>query len=554
MKILNMKVYDPNGEEIRNVDFNSSGASIIFGKITQPAKKKKTTNSIGKTLFLKFIAYIMGKKEKKTDFSDKIYGWSIEATVEHKEKEYNVKRTLGDSKSIKIDGENYNYNKYLKFFDIEPKQNAKQILLKRRQNIISDVNIKPTKEETITILHLLKLNNIIELFENMRRTQEKVKAIKDYSQKFKDTLSDLKEREFLLEQEKNKKQRELSDLSKRIETLKIADDSIELVKIHSEKSYQLKILKLQQENLRVKIKHLNEMIEDMKNMDLSSSDVIKIYNIAKVDIPDMVKRTMDEVQTFYDSMFSDKIESYLSNVNEYKKQIEHIEEKIKELAPVVDDLAFKIANNNLFKEAMNIYQLKNAELSNIESEYNKTIGAISNLSEKKNLENEINQNYIVLEEQIKQYDVKINKYRKYIFDLVNEIYGDDSKAFFDISVSSSSRRVESSPIVFELNLTGEFGEGVSAVRNLLIDLLIFFFNTNLQFLVQDSACFEGIDKRQLSTLLTIIDRTAVEIDKQYIFSINEYHIEKNDEDLQELIKNRTVLELSEDNTLLKFKF
>lgn len=554
MKILNMKIYNPKGEQIRNIDFMTNGASVIFGKITQPTKKKKTTNSIGKTLLLKFISYIFGKKEKKDDFSDKIYGWSIEAIVENNNKKYNVKRTLGDSKSIKIDDEIYNYNKYLSFFNIEPKQNAKQILLKRRQNIISDVNINPTKEDTITVLNLLKLDNIIELFENMRKTQEKVKAIKDYSQKFKDTLSDLKEREFLLEQEKNKKQIELSDLSKRIEHLKIADDSLELVKVHTEKSYELKVLKLEQENLKVKIKQLSEMIDEMKKMDLSSDDVIKMYDIANIDVPEMVKRTLDEVQSFYNSMFGDKIESYSSDIFNYKKQIQALEIKINELTPVVNDLASKIAENNLFKEAMNIYQLKNAELSTIENEYNKTIGAISNLSEKKNLENEINQKYIVLEEQMKQYDLKINEYRKYIFDLVNEIYGDEGKAFFDISVSSSSRRVESSPIVFELNLTGEFGEGVKAVRNLLIDLLIFYYNTSLQFLIQDSACFEGIDKRQLSTLLTIIDRTATEIDKQYIFSINEYHIENNDEELKKLILNKTVLELSEDDTLLKFRF
>ena len=520
MKILNMKIYNPKGEEIRNIDFKTNGASIIFGKITQPTKKKKTTNSIGKTLLLKFISYIFGKKEKKDDFSDKIYGWSIEAVVEHNNKKYNVKRTLGDSKSIKINDEIYNYNKYLSFFNIEPKQNAKQILLKRRQNIISDVNINPTKEDTITVLNLLKLDNVIDLFENMRKTQEKVKAIKDYSQKFKDTLSDLKEREFLLEQEKNKKQIELSDLSKRIEHLKIADDSLGLVKAHTEKSYELKVLKLEQENLKVKIKQLSEMIDEMKKMDLSSDDVVKMYDIAKVDVPEMVKRTLNEVQSFYNSMFGDKIESYSSAIFNYKKHIQTLEIKINELTPVVNDLASKIAENNLFKEAMNIYQLKNAELSTIENEYNKTIGAISNLSEKKNLENEINQKYILLEEQMKQYDLKINEYRKYIFDLVNEIYGDDGKAFFDISVSSSTRRVESSPIVFELNLTGEFGEGVKAVRNLLIDLLIFYYNTSLQFLIQDSACFEGIDKRQLSTLLTIIDRTATKIDKQYIFSIN----------------------------------
>ena len=299
---------------------------------------------------------------------------------------------------------------------------------------------------------------------------------------------------------------------------------------------------------------MNELIEEMKNTDLSSDDVLKIYNMAKVDIPEMVQRTISEVQKFYDDMFRDKIEQYSLDINKYNQQVLVIQEKINKLTPVVDDLAARIADNNLFKEAMNLYQLKNEELSQIESDYNRIVGSISNLSEKKSLQNDINQKYITLENQMKQYDSKISEYRKYIFNLVNEIYGDDNKAYFDINVSSSTKRVESSPIVFDMNLTGEFGEGVSAVKNVLMDLLLFYYNSKIEFLVQDSACFEGIDKRQLSTLINIIHRTAIDIDKQYIFSINEYHIDKGDDELQQLIGERTVLPLSEDDTLLKFRF
>ena len=84
----------------------------------------------------------------------------------------------------------------------------------------------------------------------------------------------------------------------------------------------------------------------------------------------------------------------------------------------------------------------------------------------------------------------IKKYRQYLFDVVNQVYGDDHVAFFDINVSQSNRRVESSPIVFEMNLNGEFGEGIGAVKNLLMDLLIFHFNNRIEYLIQDSACFE----------------------------------------------------------------
>lgn len=554
MKILNMKIYNPKGEEIRNIDFKLSGASIIYGKIAQPSKKKKTTNSIGKTLLLRFIGYIFGKKEKKKDYSDRVKGWHLEAKVLYKNKEYIVERTLGDTSSITIDGERYSSNNYIKFFEINQKETSRQILLYRRQNIISDVNLKPTKDETVTALTLLKLNNIIDLFIDMRNIQEKVKVINDYSRKFKDTLNDLKEKEFLLEQEKYKKEKELSELSDRIKSLKIAKDSVGLVELHSKKNYQLKNLKIQQEEIKTKILRISEFIEEMKQTDLSSTDVLKIYNMANVDIPEMVKRTINEVQKFYDNMFSDKIEQYTLDISKYKQQELSLQEKINELTPIVDDLASKISDNNLFKEAMNLYQLKNEELSEIENEYNKIVGSISNLSEKKKLQNDINQKYIDLENQIKQYDKKIGEYRKFIFDLVNEIYGDDNKAYFDISVSSSTKRVESSPIVFEMNLTGEFGEGVSAVKNVLMDLLLFFYNNKIEFLIQDSACFEGIDKRQLSTLINIIHRTAMDIDKQYIFSINEYHIDKTDNELQQLIDERTILPLSEDDTLLKFRF
>ena len=229
MKILNMKIYNLEGEEIRNIDFKTSGASIIYGKIEQPSKKKKTTNSIGKTLLLKFVGYIFGRKEKKKDYSDKIKGWHLKVKVLHKSKEYVIERTLGDTSSIMIDGQSYSYSNYIKFFEINPKENSRQILLYRRQNIISDVNLRPTKDETMTVLTLLKLNNVIELFMDMRNIQEKVKAICDYSKKFKDTLNDLKEKEFLLEQEKYKKEKELSELSDRIKSLKITEDSVELV-------------------------------------------------------------------------------------------------------------------------------------------------------------------------------------------------------------------------------------------------------------------------------------------------------------------------------------
>lgn len=159
-----------------------------------------------------------------------------------------------------------------------------------------------------------------------------------------------------------------------------------------------------------------------------------------------------------------------------------------------------------------------------------------------------------LEDGFKQYESLVSDYRKYGYQLVSIVYGQKNKVFFDISISSSKRRLESSPIIFNLKLEGDFGEGINALKNILMDILIFSCNSQIEYLVHNLSCFEGIDKRQLSTLINIIHNTAKSINKQYIFSINEYHVAKDNNDFMNLVKNNLSVTLSEEETLLFIRF
>lgn len=69
---------------------------------------------------------------------------------------------------------------------------SKQISYIRRKNIISDVQISPTKDDLENTLLLLNLSNIIDLYGKMRMLQEKLKSIKYYSKQFKEDLVTLK--------------------------------------------------------------------------------------------------------------------------------------------------------------------------------------------------------------------------------------------------------------------------------------------------------------------------------------------------------------------------
>ena len=549
MKILQLKIIDDRGTEIRNIEFYEKGMTMIYGKIVKPKNDKKTSNSIGKTLLFKFISYILGRKEEKKDYPQEIIGWKLEANILYNGDIYVIDKILGFNE-YKVNGEKYSYNKYIEFFKIERGINSKQIFLEKRNNIISSINKSPTKDDVKNFLTLLKLNELIDIFVQTKTEQEKLKSYNEYNKFFKDDIKTLEKKQFVLLQKKTKLEQELQGIKNKIDHLNISEDSMKLIKIHSEKNSNLKEKKILLEKNQIRINRLNELIEECNKSDISCKDIISLYNQAQIVIPESTKRTLNEVQQFYDDMFKDKKEIYEKELKQLETKNNNLQEEIKSLSKEVDNLSSKISDNDIFKEAMNLYEIKNTELTENQEEYGRVSGVIDDLSNKKKIEDSIKEKYIILEQKLEIYKELINVYRTYVFNLVNEIYEDDQEAYFDIEIPSD-RRVNSMPIRVTLNLKGDKGEGISAVKNIVIDLLILYYNNLVEYLIQDSSCFEGIDKRQVSTLIIKANEIATEKNKQYIVSVNEYHLQKDNEQLMNLVEEKTKLELSEESLLLK---
>lgn len=549
MKILQLKIIDDKGKIIRDIEFNRAGMTMIYGKIVKPKNDKKTSNSIGKTLLFKFISYILGRKEEKRDYPQEIRGWGLQASILYSGDNYTIEKTLGFNE-YKINGEKYSYNKYLEFFKIEKGINSKQIFLEKRNNIISSVSKNPVKDDIKNFLTLLKLNELIDIFVQTKTEQEKLKSYNDYNRFFKEDIKTLEKKQFVLLQKKTRLEQELQEIKNKIDHLNISDDSMKLIKMHSEKNSNLKEKKILLEKNQIRINRLDELIEECNKSDISYKDIISLYNQAQIVIPESTKRTLNEVQQFYDDMFKDKREIYEKEMKELETKNNKLQEEIESLSKEVDNLSAKISDNDIFKEAMNLYEIKNTELTENQEEYGRVSGVIDDLSNKKKIEDSIKAKYIILEQKLEMYKELINEYRTYVFNLVNEIYEDDQDAYFDIEIPSD-KRVKSMPIRVTLNLKGDKGEGISAVKNIVIDLLILYYNNLVEYLIQDSSCFEGIDKRQVATLIIKANEIATEKDKQYIVSVNEYHLQKDNEQLMKLVEEKTKLELSEDSLLLK---
>ena len=349
------------------------------------------------------------------------------------------------------------------------------------------------------------------------------------------------------------KEIELEELNYKMETLKLSEEKMKLIDSYKQKNYLMKKLKLENENKKIEKERLLEFIVESNKLDISASQINLLYEASKIELPEMVKKRLEDVEKFHKVVFLERKEVSEKKVELLESEIEYFEEKIKELEIETNNISEIISQNKIFKESLSMYDKVSKELQ----ELNFKIGKISKLAEvidlRKQKEKNLTEEFGSLNEIYKKYDLKLKEYQEFIYSIVKYIYGDNVKAYFDLSIRE--RHLKNRPFRLEVRLSGNGGEGIGEVEKNIIDLLIFKYNKELEILIQDSSCFSGgIDTRQISSLIKIASNISNETNKQYIVAINEYQINLNDPEIINLIDENTVLELSEEYKLLKFKF
>lgn len=86
-----------------------------------------------------------------------------------------------------------------------------------------------------------------------------------------------------------------------------------------------------------------------------------------------------------------------------------------------------------------------------------------------------------------------------------------------------------------------------------MDYLLFKYNSYMDLLVQDSSCYNGIDPRQVSSMIKEVGKIAQKTNKQAIISINKYQLGEY-EDAINFVKAESAIILSEKDKLFKFDF
>lgn len=556
MKILRLIIENKEEIVVRDIEFNENGTSLIYGNILKPKNEKETSNSIGKTLLLHFVDYIYGANENPKVIKEEIHGWHLKAEIKHLDKIYKVQRTLGNS-MLTIDNEKYELKKYNDFFSIERKLISKQIFLSQKNHLINDRS-DPVSRDYEAMFTLLGINDLNASFIEYCKIQDNIKELSQVEKKVlgkldKKELKKLEEKIFLLKQSIKYKEDDLEDLNKRMQRLQVTKEKESLMKNYSEINLHLKQSQLEQQKLNIEYKRLKEFTDEAKDVDVSANTINSLFKRAEFEVPEMITKRLKEVEAFQKKVFFDRKETTVKRLEEIEDLRNSLESKVKNFETELSQLAHIISQNNIFQESLAIYQQKNNELQELKFEHGELSKIESVILERKEQENLLSIKYTEIRDiHTKLEQGIIEEYKTYIYNLVKKIYTSDVEAYFKVALRD--RHKVHRPFYFDLNLTGDTGEGVGEVRKILIDLLVFNFNTILELMLQDSSCFSGIDNRQTCTLIKIANDIAVNNNKQYIVSLNDYQINKNDIDFLKLVSNSTIIELNESNKLLNFNF
>ena len=264
MKILQVKIYSPDSELLREVEFKDIGLSIIYGDVEKPNNDSETSNSIGKTVLLKILNVILGANNSGKNTIRGLKDYKVESIVKYNNEKYKVNLTIGSSKDYFIENKKMNLAQYKEYFNIDRKMFSKQIMLEKRKGLISVISKNATKDDYSTILSLLYLSDIECVFRKIKEYQDEIELIGKYKHSFKEDTNALQKEEFNLEMKKKQLDDELIKLNNNLSTLKISENIQEIAQRRISVDQEIKEISENIQINNITIKKYNEILKDSK--------------------------------------------------------------------------------------------------------------------------------------------------------------------------------------------------------------------------------------------------------------------------------------------------
>ena len=558
MKLISLTA---NKQSFHPVIFRD-GINIIVGKqaVSQSENDGNTYNGVGKSLTIHLVHFCLGSNAINS-FSQKLSDWEFTLKFSIGSDKYYAKRNTSDQSKIEINGEILKLAEFRKkMFELcfDVRNDIKYLtwntlfsrFARRYRTCYSAFDGFMPKESDYSKLlnncYLLGLDTSLivskkELREKQQASSATEKAIKNdpvfrqYYLGKNDVEIDVADLQY-----------RISELEKKIDTFKISNNYHELEVEADEKSYQKK----QYENRRViisnNIKNIEEALQETANV--KDEKLLKVYEAANVEIPDMVKRSIDDVLRFHRDLIGNRNDRLRKELNKHRADLKEVDHKIAELGMQMDELLDFLNTHGALEEYValtkQVSALKN-ELNRIE-EYQKILKTY------KDTILDIKTEFI---SQDKCADSYLEEISAELIRLMNQ-YSGFAKRFYPKKRSGLSVKNNSGENTLRFSLDARIeddsSDGVNEVRIFCFDLLILLNKVSrIRFLMHDSRLFANMDPRQREVVFRILKDVCEANDIQYICSINEDAMLSvktlmSEDDYNSIISDNIILELKDD--------
>ena len=561
-----------NQETFNTISFNRRGLSLILA--TQKVDDaQKTYNSTGKSLSIALTHFCLGSNSIK-QFEKHLPGWEFSLTFEINGVEYISRRATENQNQIFLNDTKYrltDFNAFLFELLFEPVNDLESISFR---SLISRF-IRPDRgsyKDATTFIDKEKpyaqlVNNTYLLGLDPKLVFDKYKLKKGLDEAKNFILQFEKESDFqkLVSDSGGKNLditiRNLKDTSERLKQALasfVVTDDYHVIRQEADDFARL-IADRQNE-----ITRLQNAVSNIENTlalrkDVPVEKVIRLYEEARVELPEMLKKSAQEVEQFHKALLTDRINRLTKEKQQFEKQIEGLTTEISALGEQQSKRLQLLKG----KGALDQYLALSQKLSETEERLQRYELFREITTQQKNKINEIQiglkagniaaNNYLT-ETAMPLLEKNISLFQS----IVRQCY-DDKSAGIEVENNEGNNQIR-----FNINpyIDSDGGGGINKVKIFCFDwtLLLAQHCHKVKFIWHDSLIFEGVDPRQRATLLKFAYEESEKQGFQYIIALNEDELEAAHEDLEALepglydkILQRRVLELtdeSDDNKLL----
>ena len=320
----------------------------------------------------------------------------------------------------------------------------------------------------------------------------------------------------------------IGELEKEISQFKVSNNYHELEKEADEKSFEKRALK--------------------ETTEVKEEKLLKVYEAAQVEIPEMVKKNLDEVLKFHDDLLTSRNTRLRKELNKQRDELKDIDDSIETLGKRMDELLSFLDSHGALEEYVALTKQLNAlntELNRIQ-EYQKILKAYK--------DNELRIKAELIE-QDKETEEYLEAEEEYLKKLRNQFWN-YAKKFYPKKRSGLVINNNSGENMLRFNLDARIeddsSDGVNEVRMFCFDLLLLNCKkSKIRFLAHDSRLFANMDPRQRESLFRIVNETCAENNMQYICSINEdallsFQSLMTQDEYQRFVLDNIILELNDD--------